>query len=410
MAPVVLIAIALTAPLTGGPARRLIPAQFRSRTRVACENTKTRRPALRLAGQRDRATPRSRASPPTSASTSAARSTSRSRRRPSSYHIDIYRLGYYGGNGARLIAHAASGLGTLPQTQPACLTDAATGLIDCGNWAVSASWTVPATAVSGIYIAKLVRNDTGGASHIFFVVRDDASHSDARPPDLRHDLAGLQRLRRQQPLHCTVSCPSGNPRRTRRPTRSPTTGRSTARCSDRQRARRTRSTPSTRWSAASSATATTSATSPASTPIAGGALLPEPQGVHVRRPRRVLVGRRSAPDVEAARDAGVNLAFFSGNEVFWKTRWENSIDGSNTAYRTLVTYKETHVNAVIDPQDPTIWTGTWRDPRFSPPADGGRPENALTGRSSLVNGHVATSRCRAPSASCASGATPRSRT
>ena len=27
-------------------------------------------------------------------------------------------------------------------------------------------------------------------------------------------------------------------------------------------------------------------------------------------------------NVEAARDAGVNLGFFSGNEVFWKTRWE----------------------------------------------------------------------------------------
>ena len=29
-------------------------------------------------------------------------------------------------------------------------------------------------------------------------------------------------------------------------------------------------------------------------------------------------------NVTAARDAGVNLAFFSGNEVFWKTRWANS--------------------------------------------------------------------------------------
>ena len=46
----------------------------------------------------------------------------------------------------------------------------------------------------------------------------------------------------------------------------------------------------------------------------------EPQGLHVGRARRVLVGRRSARNVEAARDAGVNLAFFSGNEVFWKTR------------------------------------------------------------------------------------------
>ena len=83
-------------------------------------------------------------------------------------------------------------------------------------------------------------------------------------------------------------------------------------------------------------------------------------------------------NVEAARAAGVNLAFFSGNEVFWKTRWENSIAAGNQAYRTLVTYKETHANAKIDPL-PNVWTGTWRDPRFSPPADGGRPENALTG-------------------------------
>src|SRR5205823_1641663 len=71
-------------------------------------------------------------------------------------------------------------------------------------------------------------------------------------------------------------------------------------------------------------------------------------------------------NVEAARAAGTHLAFFSGNEVFWKTRWEASIDGSNTAYRTLVCYKETTANAKIDPT--SVWTGTWRDPRFSPPA------------------------------------------
>ena len=37
---------------------------------------------------------------------------------------------------------------------------------------------MPANAVSGVYIAKLTRTDTGGASHIPFVVRNDASHSD----------------------------------------------------------------------------------------------------------------------------------------------------------------------------------------------------------------------------------------
>ena len=92
-------------------------------------------------------------------------------------------------------------------------------------------------------------------------------------------------------------------------------------------------------------------------------------------------GQRAS--VEAARDAGVNLTFFSGQEMFWKTRWEPSIDGSATSHRTLVSYKETLNNGKIDP-DPA-WTGAWRDPRFSAASDGGRPENALTGSGWSVN-------------------------
>ncbi|MGZ3675066.1 MAG: N,N-dimethylformamidase beta subunit family domain-containing protein, partial [Ktedonobacterales bacterium] len=68
------------------------------------------------------------------------------------YTISIYRIGYYQGTGARLITTINPSV-PLPQTQPTCKSDAATGLIDCGNWAVSASWAVPSTAVSGIYYA-----------------------------------------------------------------------------------------------------------------------------------------------------------------------------------------------------------------------------------------------------------------
>ncbi len=93
------------------------------------------------------------------------------------YGIQIYRLGCYQGLGARFIT-AISPSATLPQIQPSCLTDSSTGLVDCGNWAVSASWTVPSTATSGIYFAKLVRTDTGEASPILFIVRNDSSHSD----------------------------------------------------------------------------------------------------------------------------------------------------------------------------------------------------------------------------------------
>src|SRR5262245_57472484 len=92
------------------------------------------------------------------------------------YTVDIYRLGYYGGAGARKVATLGSF--TQPQNQNVpCVTDAATGLFDCGRWVVSASW--PSTgAVSGIYLAKLNRTDTGGSSHIIFIVRDDARQAD----------------------------------------------------------------------------------------------------------------------------------------------------------------------------------------------------------------------------------------
>src|SRR6185436_1747853 len=55
------------------------------------------------------------------------------------YRLDIYRLGYYGGAGARKVATVLPSA-TLPQTQPTCLSNTATGLVDCGNWAPSASW------------------------------------------------------------------------------------------------------------------------------------------------------------------------------------------------------------------------------------------------------------------------------
>src|SRR6185295_2030080 len=96
------------------------------------------------------------------------------------YRIEIYRLGYYGGAGARKITTSTITL-TQPQAQPACVTDPTTGLVDCGTWATSAAWST-AGQTSGIYLAKLTRIDGGipstAASHIVFVVRDDARHAD----------------------------------------------------------------------------------------------------------------------------------------------------------------------------------------------------------------------------------------
>jgi len=52
------------------------------------------------------------------------------------FRLYIYRLGYYGGLGARKITTVST---TVPTNQPDCLDDEATGLIDCGNWSESAT-------------------------------------------------------------------------------------------------------------------------------------------------------------------------------------------------------------------------------------------------------------------------------
>ncbi|HEY7120917.1 MAG TPA: DUF4082 domain-containing protein [Solirubrobacterales bacterium] len=300
----------------------------------------------------------------------------------SNYHIDILRLGYYGGDGARLIAGNLSPTG--PSSQPGCLTQASTGLIDCGNWSVSRSWTVPSTSVSGVYIAHLVRNDTGGDSQIVFVVRDDSSHSDVVVQtsdatwEAYNDYGGNSLYRCQDP------CPPGDPDAYKGAfkvsyNRPLETEERTNLFSAEY--------PMIRFLEANGYD--TSYLSEVDVHRRGQLLQNHKLFISSGHDEYWSATQRAS--MEAARSAGVNLAFFSGNEGFWKTRWEPAIDGSNTQDRTLVSYKDTHFDAQ---QDPVEWTGTWRDPRFTTPADGVTPENALTGQSFLVNS--GTSRITVP--------------
>jgi hypothetical protein len=292
-----------------------------------------------------------------------------------SYRIDIYRLGYYQGNGARLVATVLPSA-VLPQAQPPCLTDSSTGLMDCGNWTISASWAVPSNATSGIYFVRLVRLDTGEVGVAAFVVRNDASRSALlfQTSDLTwqayNDYGG-------QNLYGCGGAYNDNCRAFKvsynRPFHTGTFNPYTWIFSEEY--------PMVRWLEANGYDVTYIAG--VDTDRTGAQITQHKVFMSVGHDEYWSAGQRS--NVEAARTAGVHLAFFSGNEVFWKTRWENSIDGANTPNRTLVCYKETLADKVIDPADPPIWTGTWRDSRFSPPGDGGRPENALTGTLFLVN-------------------------
>src|SRR3954454_17118426 len=310
----------------------------------------------------------------------------------SGYTIDIYRLGYYGGAGARKVA-TVSPSAVLPQAQPACATNSATGLTDCGAWGVSASWNT-AGAVSGIYVAKLKRTDSGGASHIVFVVRDDTRIADVvvQTSDTTwqayNQYSGLgvggSSLYCGGPVSNAGTAYSCAGRATKVSYNRPFD----TRAHDPQSFLFNAEYPMVRWLEANGYDVKY-----------WTGVYPDRFGIDpaigltsAHRPKAFFsVGHDeywSADErshVDAARNAGVNLAFFSGNEMFWKTRYEPSIDASSTSYRTLVSYKETFGQGNrVDPDSTQPWTGTWRDPRFTQ-AGSGNPENASTGQLWMVN-------------------------
>ncbi|MEV7006438.1 DUF4082 domain-containing protein [Streptosporangium sp. NPDC051022] len=295
------------------------------------------------------------------------------------YRIDIYRIGYYGGMGARQITTILPSA-SLPQTQPACVTDSATQLVDCGNWAVSASWAVPATAVSGVYIANLIRQDgTTGASQMVFVVRDDSRGADVL---IQTSDATWQAYNTYGGSSLYQS--SASPGRAFKVSYNrPFTTRGSSCCNGSVESWFFNSEyPLVRWMEANGYDVSyTSSIDTASQP----AELLEHK-IFISSGHDEYWSNEMRANVQNAQANGINVIFLSGNETFWKTRWENSIDGTSTPYRTIVCYKETLANAKIDPS--SQWTGTWRDPRFSPPSDGGRPENAVTGTFFQVNGVV----------------------
>ncbi len=292
------------------------------------------------------------------------------------YRLDIYRMGYYGGDGARKVATVKPSV-SLPQSQSPCGGEASSGLVDCGNWAESAAWAVPADAVSGIYFAKLEREDQASeGSHIVFVVRDDEAESDLL---FQTSDTTWEAYNRYGGNSLYTGGPGTNPNRAykvsyNRPltTRGPTPEDSPFNAEY----------PMVRWLERNGYDV--SYTTGVDADRRGSEMLEHKVYMSVGHDE-YWSGQQRA-NVEAARDAGVDLAFFSGNEGFWKTRWEDGIGGSSADPRTLVCYKETHAGGAIDPEEPAVSTATWRDPRFGPPSsDGGRPENALGGQIFMVD-------------------------
>jgi hypothetical protein len=291
----------------------------------------------------------------------------------SNWTIDIYRVGYYGGAGGRLITTVNK---SAPSLQPPPTFDATTALVDAGNWSVTDSYNTAGDTPSGVYLASL-KDDAGNQFVIPFVVRDDNNPHDIvfQTSDTTwaaytgwggYNFYGVS-AKGYAPgpgAHAQAYKVSYN--------RPFSTAYSWGLYSG----------PQDSFFGAESAAVFWLEQNGYDVSYQGG-VDTEQRGVGNHK---VFIScghdeywsLKQRRNVEAARDAGINLMFWSGNECYWHTRWEADSQGEN--YRTLVCYKETWENAKVDPSPE--WTGTWRDPRFQP-AD---PENSMTGQIFMVNG------------------------
>jgi hypothetical protein len=286
-----------------------------------------------------------------------------------SFSLEIFRLGWYGGLGARSVFRAEKLTGhaqgywnaeTIGVADcPTCETDPTTGLLDT-HWRYDYSITIPADWISGEYLVRL-RTASGGNGFIVFVVRQDGRASDLL---VQMPVNTYQAYNKWGGTSLYVSDPrlatalSGGKPAVKVSFNRPYANLAPPRISaDIQLIHFLEKN-------GYDATYTTS--------------------VDVDRDPSTLQGHRAfisaghdeywtrtmREAVEQARDAGLNLAFFGGNDVYWQARYEP--DGDGSPRRVLVVYRRADLDplAATAPADATV---RFVDPPLS------WPQNTLTG-------------------------------
>ena len=295
-----------------------------------------------------------------------------------SYQIQIYRLGYYGGDGARLIT-TIQHQGTSVIAQPNPITNGATGEVDAGNWSVTDSWAIPTGTVSGVFVANVVQGTQ--VFQIPFVVKDPNSTSNIvfQTSDetwQAYNGWGGANLYGGDGPSTPPADKDGN---------EPNAGAAFAVSYNRPIMTRdgvgtyanqddslfAGEYPAIYWLEENGYDVSYISGMDTAT---NGALLLNHK-VFMDAGHDEYWTDSQVANVQAAKNAGVNLVFLSGNEIFWQTQFTPSIDGNNTANRTLVSYKDSHYQQLINPSGQG--TGTFE----APTSWGGAamPSNALTG-------------------------------
>ncbi|GAN76151.1 DUF4082 domain-containing protein [Acidisphaera rubrifaciens] len=308
------------------------------------------------------------------------------------YRIDIYRIGYYGGDGARLVGTVQHQAGSAI-LQPTPMVDAATGMVDAGNWSVTDTFTLPSNAPSGVYVADLVREDgTTGTFQIPFVVTDPTSHSDIvfQTADQTWqayngwggaNLYGATGSNPYSPDYVTAGPGPGGAAFAVSYNRPIVTQDSVGYESGPQDSLFSSEYAAIQWLEQNGYDVSYISGIDAST---NPSLLLNHKVYMDAGHDEYWTGAQQA-NVQAAINAGVNAQFLSGNEMFWQTRLEPSIAGTVTANRSLVSYKETHQEALTDPASASgVWTGSFLDQTFGAQF-GVTPSNAITGTAFQVD-------------------------
>ncbi|MGW5397488.1 DUF4082 domain-containing protein [Streptomyces sp. NPDC003952] len=303
---------------------------------------------------------------------------------PTPYKVSVYRLGHYGGDGARLMSTPAQAAQTYPANFPqggnpkSCTTKPATGLVDCGNWPVTSTWTVPSDAVSGLYIANFDQADGNGVMPYPFVVRNDASHSDIVVQTSDQTWQAYNNYGGQDLYDGGGPAPDGRAYEVSYNRPMDIGGENGIYGSEYQMVA---------WLERNGYDVSYMSGIDMST---RGATQLQNHKVFMSSGHDEYWTQEQFTNALNARHAGVNQTYFAGNEVFWKTRLAPSIDGANTANRTLVCYKETKLsfpqpNGIPDPSG--IWTGTFMDPASATNGRPYQPQNQVTGSLFSVNGY-----------------------
>jgi hypothetical protein len=267
------------------------------------------------------------------------------------FTLQIFRMGWYGGDGARSMQGPIELAG---RNQPVPSPDPVTGLIRC-NWEESYRVTIPADWLSGVYLAKITGKPSGNENYIMFVVRDERAAAilfqSAVTTFQAYNNWGGKSL---YPFNSTG--PQAQKVSFDRPYEATTGGflyqyeYNMVRWLERE------------GYDVTYATNIDTAARP---------------WVLTRVKAFLSTGHdeywswEMRANVEAARDHGVDLAFFSANSCYWQIRFEDD-------YRTIVGYKESALSADPfahdgDPTNDHLVTTLWRNVPVM------RPEEELIG-------------------------------